>query len=69
MARIEKRGYRLLAELGAPYPTGIWSVGGGARNRAWEEIRRQMLRVPMFSPAHTEAAYGAALLARRGVGA
>lgn len=68
IARIEKRGYRLLAELGAPYPTGIRSVGGGARNRGWEEIRRQMLRVPMFRPAHTEAAYGAALLARRGVG-
>ncbi len=66
IARIEKRGYRLLAELGAPYPTGVRTVGGGARNAAWEEIRRETLGTPMLKPVHTEAAYGAALLSRGG---
>jgi len=66
IARIEQRGYRLLAELGAPYPVSVRSVGGGARNPAWTAIRQQLLQVPLVSPAHQEAAYGAALLARRG---
>lgn len=69
MAHIELRGYRLLAELGAPYPVSVRSVGGGAQNAAWTAIRRRLLQVPMVSAAHQEAAYGAALLARRGAGA
>ncbi len=66
IARIERRGYRLLAELGAPRPTGIRTVGGGARNAAWLEIRKGILGLPLLKPVHSEAAYGAALLARRG---
>ncbi len=66
MARIEQRGYRLLAELGAPYPTSIRSVGGGAVNEAWTEIRKRLLNTAMTTPAHSEAAYGSARLALRG---
>jgi len=66
MARIEERGYRLLAQLGAPYPISVRSVGGGARNPAWTRIRGRLLGVPMPAPRHQEAAYGAALLARQG---
>lgn len=64
MAEIEARGYRLLAELGAPYPTEVRSVGGGAANAAWTRIRADRLGVPVRRAAHQEAAYGAALLAR-----
>lgn len=66
MARIERRGYRLLAELGAPAPVAVRTVGGGARNGVWSEIRSRFLGVPVRAARHGEAAYGAALLARRG---
>ncbi len=69
IARIEKAGYDKLAALGAPYPSSIRSNGGGARNHAWSAIRAQLLGVPMLPASHTEAAYGAALLARRGASA
>ena len=64
LAAIEQRGYRLLAELGAPYPEVVLSVGGGARNPGWTQIRHRYLAVPVVKAPHQEAAYGAALLAR-----
>jgi len=66
IAKIELQGYRCLARLGAPYPVSVRSVGGGARNEAWSEIRRGMLGVPLIDPLSREAAYGAALLSRDG---
>ncbi len=66
IARIEEYGYRLLARLGAPYPTSVRSVGGGASNPAWTRYRAQRLGVPLIAPEHQDAAYGAALLALRG---
>jgi D-ribulokinase len=66
MAAIERRGYRLLEELGAPYPLRVHSVGGGAANTAWRDIREDLLGVPIDVAEHQDAAYGAALLARRG---
>lgn len=67
IARIEQQGYRLLERLGAPYPISVRSAGGGAVNIAWTAIRQRMLGVPVLLPKHSEAAYGAALLARKGV--
>jgi sugar (pentulose or hexulose) kinase len=66
MAAIERRGYRLLEELGAPYPLRVHSVGGGAANAAWRAIREALLGVPVGVAEHQDAAYGAALLARLG---
>ncbi len=66
IAMIEKQGYQQLHALGAPYPSSIRSVGGGANNQAWCQIRRQLLGVPLVEPQHQEAAYGAALLAHQG---
>ncbi len=66
IARIERRGYRLLESLGAPYPCRVFTVGGGARNPAWTEIRRRLLGTALVQARHQEAAYGAALLARQG---
>ncbi len=67
IGRIEKRGYDLLATLGAPYPVSVRSTGGGARNPAWTAMRRSLLGVPVRTARHSEAAVGAALLARSGV--
>jgi len=64
IGRIEKRGYDLLAGLGAPYPVSVRSTGGGARNPAWTTIRQSLLGVPLLAARHSEAAMGAALLAR-----
>ncbi|MEJ2361419.1 MAG: FGGY-family carbohydrate kinase [Gammaproteobacteria bacterium] len=66
IARIEYNGYRLLHELGAPYPASVRSVGGGATNRAWSLIRSRLLQTSMFEVEHSEAAYGSALLAKQG---
>lgn len=64
MARIEHEGYRRLQALGAPYPVSIRSAGGGANNKAWTQIRGQLLAVPMLKAVQQEAAYGAAIIAR-----
>jgi len=66
LARIEQHGYRLLADLGAPYPERVLTVGGGAVNAGWMDIREQLLGVPVTRASHQEAAFGAALLALRG---
>ena len=66
LARIEAHGYGLLAELGATPLRRVETSGGGARNEAWTKIRQRILRVPVQRATHTEAAYGAALLARDG---
>ncbi len=63
LARIERDGYRRLQVLGAPYPVSVRTVGGGARNPAWQAIRRHLLGVPLVQPLHREAACGAARLA------
>ncbi|RMG28460.1 MAG: carbohydrate kinase [Gammaproteobacteria bacterium] len=64
MARIERLGYRRLAALGAPAPTRVVSLGGGARNDVWRAIRQRRLGVPVTLAREQEAACGAARLAR-----
>ena len=66
LGRIEAKGYALLAELGASPLRRVETAGGGARNPAWTRIRARLLGVAVARAAHTEAAYGAALLARDG---
>lgn len=66
LARIEARGYALLGELGASALVRVETAGGGARNPAWTRIRQRRLGVPVGVARHTQAAYGAALLARDG---
>ncbi|MEA5596271.1 FGGY-family carbohydrate kinase [Rivularia sp. UHCC 0363] len=67
MARIEARGYELLQQLGADNLSCVYTAGGGAKNHVWSEIRKQYLGVPVVSSTNTEAAYGSALLAMRGL--
>lgn len=66
LARIEVRGYALLADLGATPVRRVETAGGGARNPAWTSIRQRLLGVPVTRAVHAEASYGAALLARDG---
>ena len=63
MARIEQLGYRRLQELGAPFPNRVKTTGGGAVNQTWRKLRERILGVPVEAAAHSEAAYGAALIA------
>lgn len=44
--------------------TQVHTAGGGAASKVWNEIRQGMIGVPVITSKHTEAAYGAALLAR-----
>lgn len=66
IAHIEKTGYTRLQQAGAPAPKTVYSIGGGASNQAWTQIRRQLLNVPMLAARHPHAAYGTALLAKQG---
>jgi D-ribulokinase len=66
IAKIEARGYQLLAELGATPLTSIQTAGGGANNPTWTKIRQRYLPVPISISQQQEAAYGTALLAQRG---
>ncbi|ODB94705.1 carbohydrate kinase [Candidatus Thiodiazotropha endoloripes] len=63
IAKIEQQGYQRLQELGAPSPKRVFSIGGGAVNEPWRQMREQRLEVPVLSAVQQEAAYGAALLA------
>lgn len=63
IAEIEHRGYQLLHKLGAPEPTRVISIGGGAMNEPWRLMRENRLGVPVSRAKHSQAAYGTALLA------
>ncbi|XP_042063914.1 D-ribulose kinase [Salvia splendens] len=69
IARIEAKGYTLLKELGATPADEVFTAGGGSRNQKWIAIRQRVLGLPVSQALHTEAAYGAALLAIKGAAA
>lgn len=64
IARIERQAYMLLADNGAPWPERVITAGGGAGNAVWAQIRARVLGIPITTAPHTEAATGAARLAR-----
>ncbi|MEE9444103.1 MAG: FGGY-family carbohydrate kinase [Cocleimonas sp.] len=66
IATIERQGYNKLQELGASKVSSVRSVGGGAKNKKWTQIRKHQLQLEMIEPEQTEAAYGSALLALKG---
>lgn len=66
LARIEAQGYHLLERLGASPLREVFTAGGGAGNAAWTAIRARQLGVPVYAAPHSEAAYGAARLAKSG---
>ncbi|XP_027909550.1 D-ribulose kinase [Vigna unguiculata] len=66
IARIEAKAYGLLKELGATQVEEVFTAGGGAKNEKWIKIRERVLGLPVSRANQTEAAYGAALLAKKG---
>jgi xylulokinase len=64
IADIERNAYQLLEQLGAGKAKRVLTAGGGSRNQPWNSIRQQRLQLPVTTADHTEASYGAALLAR-----
>ena len=67
IANIERNAYHRLAELGAPEVNNVRSIGGGADNDVWTQIRRRYLNVEMKPSLNNQAAFGAAILARYGM--
>lgn len=65
LARIEVDGYAKLQQLGAGKISRIVSSGGGARNLVWQTLRARHCGVAVSIAPHSEAAYGAALLAQK----
>ncbi len=63
MADIEALGYQRLQELGAPTPTSVRTVGGGAGNQQWTSIRQRKLGTSFAESLSTDAAVGVARLA------
>jgi len=63
IAAIEARGYASLTALGAPALRSVRSVGGGALNPCWTQMRERLLDAPFLPVRSTEAAAGAARLA------
>jgi len=69
IAKIEVQGYQLFHQLGAPYPSHIFSAGGGAVNSKWQQIRQQHCKVSISKASNTNASFGTALLALSGYNA
>jgi len=70
IASIEKAGYTELTAAGGSAVKTIRSVGGGASNSAFSEIRQRILSSEILSiefkqPLSEEAAYGVATLAKK----
>jgi len=66
MSEIERLAYTKLEQLGAAYPSTVISMGGGAKNKGWTDIRRKKIQRPLLTADIDQAAYGAAKLAYEG---
>ena len=64
IARIEKAGYDKLRQLGTEAIKQVVTAGGGSSNQVWQNIRERILGIPVKQANETEAAYGAARLAK-----
>lgn len=66
---VERDGFAVLQELGAPAPTIVYTSGGGSKNPMWTRLRERRLRekfgidIGVYPADSTEPSYGAALLA------
>jgi sugar (pentulose or hexulose) kinase len=63
IARIERLSYERLAELGAGWPTALYTVGGGAANATWSALRSRIVGIPPAAARSEASAVGAARLA------
>jgi sugar (pentulose or hexulose) kinase len=65
MSAIEAEGYAKLAALSGRQLRSLRTVGGGARNPAWTQLRAARIAAPLLPALSEHAAVGAALLALR----
>jgi sugar (pentulose or hexulose) kinase len=63
VAFVERLGYEVLAEAGAPYPDTVRSVGGGSSNPSWRRVRASVLNRLIETLVQPSSAFGAAVLA------
>jgi sugar (pentulose or hexulose) kinase len=63
LTAIELEGWKRLQELGAPAVQRVISLGGGAHNPQWRQLRQQALGVPVLNRPQLSAARGMARLA------
>jgi sugar (pentulose or hexulose) kinase len=63
LTAIETRGWQRLRQLGAPPLRQVITLGGGARNPHWRQLRQRALGVPVFNRPGVSAALGMARLA------
>ncbi|MFM7549203.1 MAG: FGGY-family carbohydrate kinase, partial [Cyanobacteriota bacterium] len=61
---IERQGWQRLSELGAPPIRRIITLGGGARNPHWRQLRERVLALPILNRPDLSAARGMARLAQ-----
>ena len=66
VARIERRCYETMADRGAPWPSKIFTAGGGGSNPVWTAIRARVLGIPLATAEASEAAVGVARLVMAG---
>ncbi|WP_259738079.1 FGGY-family carbohydrate kinase [Synechococcus sp. CS-205] len=64
LARIEARGWERLGALGAPALQRVISLGGGARNPQWRQLRQQAIGLPVLNRPGLAPALGMARLAQ-----
>ncbi len=62
MTEIERLGYGRLNDLGAAQLRTVRTVGGGAKNPVWKELRQRALGVDFLPSRSSEAAVGTASL-------
>jgi sugar (pentulose or hexulose) kinase len=63
LTAIERKGWMRLRELGAPAVQRVITLGGGAHNPQWRQLRQQALGVPVLNRPQLSAARGMARLA------
>lgn len=64
ITRIEQQGWQRLRELGAPPIRRVITLGGGARNPRWRQLRERMLGLPIINRPELSPALGMARLAQ-----
>jgi sugar (pentulose or hexulose) kinase len=63
VAFIERLAFEHLADLGAESPRSVSLTGGAVRSEHWNQLRADVLGVPVELPAAPDPAYGMAVLA------
>jgi sugar (pentulose or hexulose) kinase len=67
LTAIETAGWQRFRELGAPPLRKVITLGGGAKNPQWRQMRQRALGVPVLNRPNLSAALGMARLASQGL--